>query len=177
MQAHRLSLSAACTFAEADFLAVPAGPGWDIVYSVEAFLHAVDPERYFGEAARLLRPGGRLILCDDFLTERSSWSDRERAWLRAYQVGWHVPNLRTAAAVEALARRQGLQLRRSDSLTPYLRLRALPDGLAVLLRSLAGCLPVRHPIRAKYGGEYGVAAVSEDGAGRLPVPCVRAHRR
>ncbi len=68
-RSRQLALHGASLFVEADFLASPLALGADMVYSVEAFVHAASPQRYFEEAARLLRPGGRLVLVDDFLAE------------------------------------------------------------------------------------------------------------
>ena len=50
-----------------------------------------------------------------------------------------------AQAIE-LAQACGLHLRREIDLTPHLRLRALPDGLASTLLYLGERLPVRHAI-------------------------------
>ena len=152
-RACQLALDGECLFIESDFLSPPMAGGFDMVYSVEAFVHAAAPEGYFEQAARLLRPGGRLVLVDDFLAEapapaqnpRYPEPDRQR-WLEAYQQGWHVPNLCTAARAIALAQACGLHLRRELDLTPHLRLRLLPDRLASTLLNLGERLPVRHAI-------------------------------
>jgi cyclopropane fatty-acyl-phospholipid synthase-like methyltransferase len=152
-RACQLSLDGACLFVEADFLSPPLAGGFDMVYSVEAFVHAAAPEGYFEQAARLLRPGGRLVLVDDFLAQipasvhnsRSQEPARQR-WLEAYRQGWHVPNLCTPAQAIELAQACGLHLRRELDLTPHLRLRTLPDGIAFLLLSLGRRLPVHHAI-------------------------------
>jgi len=58
-------------FVEGDFTSVPLASGTlDVVYSVEAVVHAQEPDRYFREAGRLLRAGGKLILVDDYRTAR-----------------------------------------------------------------------------------------------------------
>lgn len=132
-------------FVEADFLAVPLGGGFDVAYSVEAFCHAADAARYFEQVARLLRPGGRWLVCDDVRAARSFTAD-EAHWLEAYQAGWHVPNLQTLAVIETLARAAGLRLIRHRHLTPHLRLRALPNPLARALWELGRRLPLCHAI-------------------------------
>jgi SAM-dependent methyltransferase len=152
-RSHQLTLEGACLFVEADFLSPPLADVFDLAYSVEAFVHAPAPERYFEQAARLLKPGGRLVLVDDFLVDapiparnvRSTEQTRLR-WLEAYRQGWHVPNLCTAAQVTVLAQACGLHLVHELDLTPYLRLRHLPEGLASRLLYLGEKLPFNHAI-------------------------------
>jgi cyclopropane fatty-acyl-phospholipid synthase-like methyltransferase len=142
----RLGLDRQATIVEGDFVAVPLeSASRDAVYSVEAFCHALHPAAYLREAARLLRPGGRLILVDDFCTERSL-SPSENDWLDAYRAGWYVPGVGTPSQTIAWATAAGLQLCRNDDLSSFLRLRALPDGLARLLLQLGRALPIRHTI-------------------------------
>jgi SAM-dependent methyltransferase len=144
--AQRLGLAAQCLIAEGDFLAVPLeGESLDTTYSVEAFVHTPEPAFFFQEAARLLRPGGRLVLVDDFRAERA-FSRAEAAWLAAFQAGWHVPGVCSAAQAGEWAAQAGLRVRRDNDLTRYLRLRALPEGLARLLLKAGQRLLVRHAI-------------------------------
>jgi SAM-dependent methyltransferase len=148
-RAGRLALPQACLFAEADFLAVPIAGNMDVAISVEAYVHAVDPDCFLAEAARILRPGGKLILCDDFLSARTMspfLSDAERHWVLAYQQGWHIPNLCGEGYVQDLARSHGFTLVSDRDLTPHLRLRTLPDLLATALLAAGHRLPICHTI-------------------------------
>lgn len=137
-----------CHCVPADFQFIPLAGQFDVAYSIEAFCHAVDPAQSFAEVARVLSPGGRLILVDDFLSDRAvqSLDANERHWLDAYQSGWHVPNVRGVAAIETLARENRLHLIAQRHLTPYLKLRALPDFPARVLRTIGEKIPARHPI-------------------------------
>ena len=40
----------------------------DLAFAIESFVHSPDGPRFFRSAARALRPGGKLIICDDFLS-------------------------------------------------------------------------------------------------------------
>lgn len=141
-----LGLEAQCLLVEADFHRAPLPAGFDLAYSVEAFVHAADPAQYLAEAARLLRPGGRLMLIDDFRAPAAPESGPAARWLAAYQSGWHAPNLcRPAEAVNAAAAR-GLRLLADCDLTPLIRLRPLPDGLAQALLKLGQSLRLDHAI-------------------------------
>lgn len=164
-QAARLGLDSRCTFVEADFLHLPDLPLADAVFSIEALAHAPAPERYFAQAARLLRPGGRLMLCDDFLTEygaSGALSPRESMWLRAFQDGWRAPGLRAPVEITDMAARHGLARLDDRDLTPQLRLLNWNSqlvhaliwlGRAVWLpwaywRSAVGSLALQHCLKA-----------------------------
>jgi SAM-dependent methyltransferase len=132
---NKMGVADCCTFLEADFHALPLAGGVDVAFSVEAFAHASEPERYFAEAARLLKPGGRLILCDDFRSDDQP-SDRMSAeaqrWLQIFKRGWHVPHLLSPHQVSALAQQYQLCEIAEIDFNPYLRMRAFPAALIPL---------------------------------------------
>jgi cyclopropane fatty-acyl-phospholipid synthase-like methyltransferase len=133
-------------FLEGDFLSVPFEDGsLDTIYSVEAVVHTSEPEMYFQEASRMLKPGGKLILVDDYQAPRSL-SEEERNWLNAFIDGWHVPGVITVERARAFAEQYHLQLVKNENLTPHLRLRILPGPAARVLLFLGNLLPIRHAI-------------------------------
>jgi cyclopropane fatty-acyl-phospholipid synthase-like methyltransferase len=131
-------------FIQGDFHHVPFRGPFDLIYSIEAFIHAQDPAKYLREASRLLKPQGRLVLLDDFHVP--PYSDYAQRWLKAYKDGWYVPNIQTVDEVTASALTVGLTLRETKLLTPSLRLRALPDLLARFILWAGNKLPQDHPI-------------------------------
>ncbi|MBK6646377.1 MAG: methyltransferase domain-containing protein [Anaerolineales bacterium] len=146
-------------FAEGDFTSVPLpGEALDAVYSVEAVCHAVDPEKYFKEAGRLLRKGGKLILVDDYKSARS-FNSSEQKWFNAYIDGWYVPGVRTIEQVVSFASKNGLQLKKNEELTPYLRLRNLPDFLASALLFPRRETSDQTCHLSVHAGEHGIAAM------------------
>ncbi len=144
--AARLGLDARCRFIEADFLALPDLPPADVVFSIEAFIHAPAPARYFEQVARIMRAGGRLALCDDFLSARgasNSLTADERLWVEAFQAGWHVPGLSSVTQVTEMAGRHGFSPVSDRDLTPDLRVLNWPGRLmhALIRLGRAAWLP------------------------------------
>jgi SAM-dependent methyltransferase len=118
---------------EGDFLAVPddlAGRA-DLVFSIEAFVHGPDPAGYFREAARTLRPGGRLLVCDDFLATTAPGRAGRR--LAEFRTGWRIGSLLTPEHARVLAAEHGLVPAGDLDLTPYLELRRPRDRWISLL--------------------------------------------
>ena len=133
-------------FFEADFLTLPEViPKAALAFSIEAFIHGPDPAAYFQAAARYVAPGGRLVVCDDFLGGRSAraGSRRERRWLKEVRTGWLANSLITVAAAEDLARHAGFRLRENRDLTSALELRRPRDRALSLLVALGRHLPIK----------------------------------
>ncbi len=120
-----------CATLVGDFQRLPLpNAGLDLAFSIEAFIHAPDPDRYLSEAVRVLRPGGRLFLCDDFLNAAHTPSPVEVDWLHEYRTGWLANALLPVEEVVTRAHRHGLRLLERRDLTPHLKLRALPGPVA-----------------------------------------------
>jgi len=131
------------SFVQADFHRVPLRSTFNLIYSIEAIIHAQEPREYLAEVSRLLARGGRLILLDDFYTTTDQYA---QTWLKAYKDGWYVPNMQTGDEMTASARDVGLSLVETRNLTPQLRLRALPDFLARSILWVGNKFPQDHPI-------------------------------
>jgi cyclopropane fatty-acyl-phospholipid synthase-like methyltransferase len=131
---------------EGDFLAVPddlIGRA-DLVFSIEAFVHSPDAERYLHQAARVLRPGGTLVICDDFLTSADPpASARAVRWLDEFRAGWRVGSLVTVDHLAAMAAGHGLALIGDRDLTPALELRRPRDRWISAIVMLGGSLRPR----------------------------------
>jgi len=156
--ARRAGLAGRAAFVEASFLAAPLAACLRAAYAIEAFVHAADPPAFFHEAARLLLPGGRLILIDDFLpSETPPASPVQRLYLRAYRQGWRTPGLSALADVRRMAGAAGLSLLREQDLSGWLRLRTLPAAVSrrllalnprhAFLASMLGSLALQHCLR------------------------------
>jgi cyclopropane fatty-acyl-phospholipid synthase-like methyltransferase len=123
---------------EGNYLDLPADlADTDLAFSIEAFVHSPDAARYFQQAARILRPGGKLVVCDDFLTPSASHaSPRAARWIEEFRRGWRVGSLVTVEQARALAAAEGLTLVHDLDLTPHLELRRPRDRWLSLLVAL-----------------------------------------
>lgn len=147
-RANELGLEDQCQFLEADFLNLPHLEPVDLAFSIEAFVLAPDSERFFQQAAAILKAGGRLILCDDFLTEgdtSDSLPPEHQHWIASFRMGWHAAGLSSVQAARGMARRYGLRLAVDRDLTPCLRLNRLRDRWIAVLTRLGRHLPLRSP--------------------------------
>ncbi len=86
-------------------LPFPAGK-FDLVVAVTILCFVADAAPVFCEIARVLRPGGRLVICE--LGKRSTWAAerRVRAWLGSRL--WRRGYFRTPRELQRLSRQAGL---------------------------------------------------------------------
>jgi len=129
-RAARLGLAGRCTFQLADFMGLGtpgAGePGglFSAAYAIETFVHAPDAAGFFRQAASQLIPGGRLVICDDFLSEAGAsvlGKAPSAGWLLRFQRNWHIHNLLTVAQADGLAQQAGFSRLHFHDLTPSIR--------------------------------------------------------
>lgn len=94
--AERGGLEGRTVFAVADYRAAPTPSStFDVVWAQESLCHAPDKQRFFDEAARVLRPGGRLVIAE-YLRAARPLDDRNEALLTRWLSGWAIPDLLTA---------------------------------------------------------------------------------
>jgi len=81
----------------------------DAVVAIESLSHMPDKRRAFAQCARVLQPGGRLVVCDWLArTERSAW--RDSLLLEPICREGRLPSMHTAPEYAAFARDAGLRL-------------------------------------------------------------------
>jgi SAM-dependent methyltransferase len=120
-----------------DFTDVPADvSSADLVFAIESFVHAPDAEGFFAQCRRLVRPGGALVICDDF--RRATEAPDATEAIERFCRGWHVNTLLAREELHALARAAGFEHESTTDLTRYLSIGRPRDRIAdVLLRPLA----------------------------------------
>lgn len=88
-------LSSMARFLCGDYAAIPFRDGsFDVVWALESVCHASEKHRFYAEAARTLRPGGRIVVAD-YMRVRRPVADSAEALLRPWFDGWAMPDLYT----------------------------------------------------------------------------------
>ena len=146
-KAQALQLDRQCRFIEANFLNLPVLDPHPAIFAIESFVHCPDAERFFASAAPLIPPGGRLIICDDFLSAaaQNDHSRKTQRLLEDFRRGWHVRSLITTAQAQRYAASAGLTLVDNRDLTPYLALRRPWDRFIGVCVEMGRGLPLRAP--------------------------------
>jgi cyclopropane fatty-acyl-phospholipid synthase-like methyltransferase len=155
IESARLSDRVACI--EGDFGNLPNGMQTaDVAYAIESFVHALDPARFFAEAARLVRPGGALVICDD-VRRRGSSREAERA-IHHFKRGWHVNSLLEAGELRSLASEAGFEHESTQDLSSYLELRRARDRVIDAAVAIFGWLPLEE---TRFGHLIGGSALQK----------------
>ncbi|MGH1345292.1 MAG: SAM-dependent methyltransferase [Nannocystales bacterium] len=145
----RAGLSKRLQCVQADFTKLPAElEPVDVAFGIESFVHAPQPRPFFAEAARVVRSGGVLALCDDFASQRveqGQLSTREARWVREFRKGWNVGSLLSPSTAVALAGEHGFDLVQDDDLTADVELRRPRDRAITALVRLGRHIPTRNP--------------------------------
>lgn len=112
--------------------------GADLAVAIESLAHAPDPAATLAHLARLLRPGGRLLVVDDAPDERLAADDVDLAGFRR---GWHAPRVLTATGLDRALEAAGLSHAHEVDLTPQLVARS-PVSLAKRLALVRAVWPL-----------------------------------
>ncbi|HEY8885423.1 MAG TPA: methyltransferase domain-containing protein [Chloroflexota bacterium] len=109
------------TFEEQDYTRTTfADASFDAIWAMESVCHAPDKGRFFREARRVIRLGGRLGMVEYLRTGRSLPSDGERL-LHDWLDGWAIPDLATREELVAVARDAGFTDLRVHDITANVR--------------------------------------------------------
>ena len=114
---------------------------FDRAYAIESSEHMVDKDRFFTEAARVLRPGGRLVVCA-WLEGETARPWEKRHLLEPICTEGRLPSMGSRADYDELAARAGLVAVGYEDISRNVR-----RTWTVCLRRLAGRLVTDPVIR------------------------------
>jgi SAM-dependent methyltransferase len=114
--------------------------GADLAFAIESFVHGPDPDRFFAQCRELVRPGGLLLICDDF--RRDAAGREVDRTIERFRTGWYVNTLLTSSDLQARARHAGFEHRQTTDLSSYLQLGRPRDRMIDALVALIGWLPI-----------------------------------
>lgn len=122
-RARQLGLDDKARFIQGDFAAMPELDGADAAFAIESFVHARSADAFFRMAAPLIKPGGRLVICDDFLSATINNDEQTPAtrWIQRFRRGWHLNNLVTAEHTIEQAAQHGFRLLQVEDLSAFTR--------------------------------------------------------
>lgn len=140
-------------FEVADFTATPfPAASFDVVWAVESQCHAPCKAAFYQEAARVLRPGGRVVVADFIRAGRPLDLTGERL-LHEWLTGWAVPDIDTPGEHTENLAAAGFAEARLDDVTVHTR-----PSLRRLYRMAYWTYPL-----AAYGHRKGVRTAVQHG--------------
>ena len=116
--AHRLNVKQHCQFYLKNF-EEELSDQFDAIVVVEALLHATDQDAVLNNFARNLKPGGRLIIVDDFPHQEITMQNI------AYQIlrnAWYLPEMRPVSDLLKIFSTVDLELKLHRDLTKQVKL-------------------------------------------------------
>jgi cyclopropane fatty-acyl-phospholipid synthase-like methyltransferase len=108
-------------FEQADYTSTAfPDASFDVIWALESLCHTPDKSAFYREAARLLRPNGRLVIAEYIRAARPLGASGERL-LHQWLDGWAIPDLDTRAEHLAHTAAAGLTTARIDDITAHTR--------------------------------------------------------
>jgi cyclopropane fatty-acyl-phospholipid synthase-like methyltransferase len=124
------------TCIEADYCAIPSAVATaDLAFAIESFVHGPDANCMLTAWARLVRPGGVLVICDDF--RRATGNEAAAHAIDRFRRGWRINTLASRDELQTCARTAGFDHEWSGDLSPALELRRTRDRLIERLGAAA----------------------------------------
>lgn len=93
---------------------------FDIIWTLEAVVHANDKSDFLKEAYRLLKPGGRVVMGEYFKTEKQL-NSKEKKTLQKWLNAWAIEDICSVAEFTSKAQDAGFAEVKFKNVTPNIR--------------------------------------------------------
>jgi SAM-dependent methyltransferase len=134
-------LAERCEVVCGDFAELAAEPCYDAMVAIESVVHAPSLAGLVSSLVARLCPGGRLVVCDDWMTDRDRGLVARERCLDQFRAGWRIGSLHTVAEFAGMGESVGLRLVEDLDLTAYLRLGRPRDRVIDVVLGAAGVVP------------------------------------
>jgi cyclopropane fatty-acyl-phospholipid synthase-like methyltransferase len=154
--AHQRGVAGRASFELQDYTrtAFPSG-SFDVIWAMESLCHAHDKAAFFREAARLLRPGGRLGVIE-YLRRSRPLPPGGEGLLQSWLSGWAIPDLLTPGEIREACAAAGFS---------EIKLRDITENVRPSLRRLHRIASVSWPLEL-LGHRLGLRTLAQHGNAR-----------
>lgn len=130
-----------------------AGESFDVVWACESMTHAADKEAFIKEAYRLLKKGGRLIVCDFFKTAEEQ--EDKRSWIKKWMHTWFIDDIISCKLFTEQLSRHGFYIKQEADHTKQVFKTSRKLYYAFLLGAVPAVLyNLFHPGVSKYSKDH-----------------------
>jgi cyclopropane fatty-acyl-phospholipid synthase-like methyltransferase len=137
---HEARLSDRVTCIQGDYCDIPSSvQRADVAYAIESFVHATAPHLLFAACARLIRPQGLLVICDDF--RRAATNQAAARAIGRFKRGWHINTLLSGEELLNIARAAGFEHEWTLDLSHALEVRRTRDRAINVIAAVADWIP------------------------------------
>ncbi|WP_207493266.1 methyltransferase domain-containing protein [Aridibaculum aurantiacum] len=106
-------------FVVADYLEMPfEDNSLDVVWAFESVCHAASKQEFYKEAARVLKPGGKVVMAEYTRTSRPMETDKEQLLHQVFDP-WAIPDLDTIQEHQQHALATGFSSFNCKDITPH----------------------------------------------------------
>lgn len=137
---HEARLSDRVTCIQGDYCDIPSSiERADVAYAIESFVHAPAPHLVLAACARLIRPQGLLVICDDF--RRAATDQAAARAIGRFRRGWHINTLLSREELRNLAQAAGFDHESTLDLSQALEMRRTRDRAINVIAAVADWIP------------------------------------
>jgi tocopherol O-methyltransferase len=112
-----------------------ADESFDVVWACESMTHAADKEAFIKEAYRLLKKGGRLVVCDFFL--KADDQEDKQSWIKKWMHTWFIDDLVSGKLFTEQLDRHGFRIKQQLDYTGQIH----KTAKKLYYASLLGAIP------------------------------------